>query len=60
MQRQIYEVTRDRFSLKDKNVYILQGTWPEDYKAEAWLDSRFQTAENRNERSGASQCAGKV
>ena len=40
MQRQIYEVTRDRFSLKDKNVYILQGTWPEDYEAEAWLDSR--------------------
>ncbi len=49
MQRQIYEVTRDRFSLKDKNVYILQGTWPEDYKAEAWLDSRQLKTEMKDQ-----------
>ena len=38
MQRELYEVEKDRFDLKDSSVYHLQGTWPKDYKAEAVLD----------------------
>ena len=41
MQRELYEVEKDRFDLKDSSVYHLQGTWPKDYKAEAVLDGIF-------------------
>lgn len=38
MQQDLLEVKRERFSLKDRNQYILQGIWPEDGEPEVWLD----------------------
>ena len=38
MQRELYEVGKDRFDLKDSSLYHLQGTWPKDHKPEAVLD----------------------
>ena len=38
MQRELYEVEKDRFDLKDSSLYHLQGTWPKDHKPEAVLD----------------------
>ena len=38
MQREIFEVKRERFHLLDDRKYILQGNWPNDYEAEAFLD----------------------
>ena len=38
MQRELYEVEKDRFDLKDSSLYHLQGIWPKDHKPEAVLD----------------------
>lgn len=38
MQREVFEVNRERFNLLDDSKYILQGKWPKDYEAEAFLD----------------------
>ena len=38
MAREIFEVTKDRFHLKDPCCYILQGTWPKEAKMRACLD----------------------
>ena len=38
MSREIFEVTKDRFHLKDPCQYILQGTWPKEAKMRAFLD----------------------
>mgnify|MGYP000611146588 CR=1 FL=1 len=40
MQRELYEVEKDRFDLKDSSLYHLQGTWPKDHKPEAVLDGQ--------------------
>ena len=40
MQQEVFEVTRERFHLLDKNLYILQGSFPKEYEAEAWLDEQ--------------------
>ena len=40
MQQEIYEVVRERFHLQDQNLYILQGTFPKEFKAEAYLDDQ--------------------
>lgn len=37
MQQRIFEVKRDRFDLLDKNLYIIQGDFPIEYEAEAYL-----------------------
>lgn len=39
MQREVFEVKRERFNLKDEYKYILQGKWPKDYQIEAFLDN---------------------
>ena len=38
MPKEIFEVTRERFHLLDRNQYIVQGSWPKDAKMEASLD----------------------
>lgn len=38
MQNIIYEVENDRFHIKDRHKYILQGLWPTDSRVEAYLD----------------------
>lgn len=38
MAREVFEVTKDRFHLKDPCCYILQGTWPKEAKMRACLD----------------------
>lgn len=38
MPEEIFEVTRERFHLLDRNQYIVQGSWPKDAKMEAYLD----------------------
>ena len=40
MSREIYEVKRVRFHLTDRNLYLLEGTWPKGYEAEAVLDGK--------------------
>lgn len=40
MSREIYEVKRERFHLTDRNLYLLEGTWPKGYEAEAVLDGK--------------------
>ena len=40
MQREIFEVKRERFNLQDEYKYILQGNWPKDYQIEAFLDNK--------------------
>ncbi len=40
MPKEIFEVTRERFHLLDRNQYIVQGTWPKEAKMEACLDNR--------------------
>ncbi len=51
MQRELYEVEKDRFDLKDSSLYHLQGTWPKkDHKPEAVLDGE--------KASGSHQCPG--
>ena len=44
MQRELYEVEKDRFDLKDSSLYHLQGTWPKDHKPEAVLDGEKLSA----------------
>ena len=34
MPREIFEVKRERFNLRNSRLYILQGTWPRDCEAE--------------------------
>lgn len=38
MQREIYEVKRERFHLLEPQKYMLQGNWPKEYKVQAMLD----------------------
>ena len=38
MQRELYEVEKDRFDLKDSSLYHLQGIWPKNHQPEAVLD----------------------
>lgn len=45
MQRSLYEVEKERFDLKDKSVYRLQGTWPKDYEVSAVLDGEELSVE---------------
>jgi len=45
MAREIFEVTKDRFHLKDPCQYILQGTWPKEAKMRACLDGSEVKAE---------------
>lgn len=40
MQREFFEVEKERFDLADPNLYHLQGTWPKDCRAAAYLDGR--------------------
>lgn len=39
MQRELFEVKRERFHLLDPDVYILQGSWPKEYEPDVWLDN---------------------
>ena len=39
MQRELFEVKRERFHLLDPDIYILQGSWPKDYEPDVWLDN---------------------
>jgi len=43
MPEEIFEVTRERFHLLDRNQYIVQGSWPKDAKMEAYLDGDYET-----------------
>ena len=45
MSREIFEVTKDRFHLKDPCQYIPQGTWPKEAKMRACLDGSEVKAE---------------
>lgn len=45
MAREIFEVTKDRFHLKDPCCYILQGTWPKEAKMRVCLDNSQVKAE---------------
>ena len=47
MAREIFEVTKDRFHLKDPCCYILQGTWPKEAKMRACLDGSEVESEIR-------------
>ena len=47
MSREIYEVKRERFHLTDRNLYLLEGTWPKGYEAEAVLDGKKISVEAR-------------
>ena len=47
MAREIFEVTKDRFHLKDPCRYILQGTWPKEAKMRPCLDGSQIKAEIR-------------
>lgn len=38
MYKEVFEVTRERFHLKNPEIYILQGTWPKEAKMLAFLD----------------------
>ena len=40
MKVQEWEVRRARFSLKEENVYILQGDWPSGYELLVFLDRK--------------------
>ena len=40
MDREIYEVSKDRFHLEDQNLFILQGTWPRNAQIEAYADDQ--------------------
>ncbi|MGI6010588.1 MAG: glycosyltransferase family 2 protein [Ruminococcus sp.] len=39
MQRELFEVKRERFHLLDPDIYILQGSWPKEYEPDVWLDN---------------------
>ena len=51
MQRELYEVEKDRFDLKDSSLYHLQGIWPKNHKPEAVLDGEKLPAAIRAKRS---------
>ena len=54
MQRELYEVEKDWFDLKDSALYHLQGTWPKDHKPEAVLDwEKLSAAISAQERVSA-------
>ena len=38
MKREIMEVEKERFSLKDNNLYLVQGSWIEGYTPAVFLD----------------------
>ena len=38
MQRELFDVKRERFHLLDPDLYILQGSWPKEYEPEVYLD----------------------
>ena len=40
MPKEIFEVTRERFHLLDRNQYLVQGSWLKDAKMEAYLDKK--------------------
>ena len=40
MQRELFEVEKERFDLVDKRIYRLQGTWPKEYAVTALLDGK--------------------
>jgi len=40
MQRELFEVKRERFHLTWPNVYILQGSWPKEHELEVYLDTQ--------------------
>ena len=40
MAQEIIEAVRDRFSLKDKNKYFIQGTLPHECETEVYLDQK--------------------
>lgn len=40
MQRELFEVEKERFDLADKKIYRLQGTWPKEYAVTAVLDGQ--------------------
>ena len=42
MAQEIIEAVRDRFSLADKNKYIIQGNLPRDCEVEVYLDQEKQ------------------
>lgn len=45
MRQEVFEVTRERFHLLDKNRYILQGNFPKEYVAEAYLgEQKLETS----------------
>lgn len=45
MDKDKFEVKRERFSLKDRDIYLLQGMLPEKYKIRAFLDAKELDAE---------------
>ena len=45
MAKEVFEVTKDRFHLKDPCCYVLQGTWPKEAKMRACLDNSEVKAE---------------
>lgn len=47
MKVQEWEVRRARFSLKEENVYILQGNWPSGYEMAVFLDKEKIPAETK-------------
>ncbi|MDO5134833.1 MAG: glycosyltransferase family 2 protein [Eubacteriales bacterium] len=47
MYKEIFEVTKERFHLKDSTQYILQGTWPKEAKMQAFLDDSQVEAQIR-------------
>ena len=49
MKVQEWEVKRARFSLKEENVYILQGNWPSGYEMAVFLDKEKLSAGNTAE-----------
>ncbi|MCI5509712.1 MAG: glycosyltransferase family 2 protein [Oliverpabstia sp.] len=40
MQQEFFEVEKERFDLSDPCIYHLQGTWPKECDAEAYLDGK--------------------
>ena len=38
MQRELFEVEKERFDLVNKTIYRLQGTWPKEHMVSAMMD----------------------
>lgn len=54
MQREFFEVEKERFDLADPGIYRLQGTWQKDCRAEAYLDGeRIPVVIEKQERVSA-------